>query len=434
MDDEKGEDEKEDEQKRNESNEEDDELGQMKVSDSGGSDEEQEQKLFDKNKFKEALLNADCDECDQVPDNDTVAQESRSASSRGDGVCNVAGLNTFKGEECSIASCERSSVDMSNCETKTEIASSQLHSENVTESSELSELSSPSEEQRSGFKEQSEGRHIELGKKDATEIAKDMEDVTLKGDEEVVGSTSQGDTSAPNFNTNFSAVGASETVQEAPFVLDCGGENLSAVEADSSIKREGVNAIRKESLPGGNSEMLNTIVDATDSSANCTALSCPNEENGGVTTQLNNNQTLKATEVKMHQTHSYDASVGNDTKEKDENCENEENCDNEENCESDENCEFDSEEDHERDSGDERTLTLQPYYQPFQGECSVMSCFSYFCATECLDGNNKFACEECSRRAQRCEKSRRSSATGDTRKKDDREDADEDGENRFSFR
>jgi len=428
MDDEKGEDEKEDEQKRNESNAEDDELGQMKVSDSGGSDEEQEQKLFDKNKVKEALLNADCDECDQVPDNDTVAQESRPASSRGDGVCNVAGLNTLKGEECYIASSERSSVDMSNCETKTEIASSQLHSENVTECSELFELSSPSEEQRCGFKEQSEGRHKELGKKDATEIAKDMENVTLKGGEEVVGSTSQGDTSAPNFNTNFSAVGASETVQEAPFLLDCGGENLSAVEADSSIKREGVNAIRKESLPGGNSEMLNTIVDATDSSANCTALSCSNEENGGVTTQLNNNQTLKATEVKMHQTHSYDASVGNDTKEKDENCENKENCGNEENCESDENCEFDSEEDHERDSGDERTLTLQPYYQPLQGECSVMSCFSYFCATECLDGNNKFACEECSRRAQRCEKSRRSSATGDTRKKDDREDADEDEE------
>ena len=421
-------DEKEDEQKRNESNAEDDELGQMKVSDSGGIDEEQEEKLFDKNKVKEALLNADCDECDQVPDNDTVVQESRSFSSRGDGVCNVAGLNTFKDEECSIASCERSSEDMSH-ETKKEIPSSQLPSENVTESRELSELSNPSEEQRSGFKEQSEGR-----KKDPTEIVKDMANVTLKADEEVITSTSLGDSSAPNFSTNFSAVGASETVQEAPFLPDCSGGNLSAVEAKSSKKREGVNAIRRESLPGGNSEMLNTIVDATDSSANCTANSSSNEENGGVTSQLNNDQTVKAMEVEMHQTLSSDAFVGNDTEEKDENCENEENFENEENCESDENCEFDSEEDHERDSADERTLTLQPYYQPSQGECSVMSCFSYFCATECLDGNNKFACEECSRRAQRCEKGRGSSATRDTRKKDDREDADEDGENRFSVR
>lgn len=392
------------------------------MSDSGGSDEEQEHKLLDKNKVKEVLRNADCDECDQVPDNDTVVQGSRSASSRGDdGVCNVAGLNTFKREQCSVTSCERSSVDMSNSETKKEIVSSQLHSENVAKSKELSELSNPSEEQRSGFKEQSEGRNKELGIKDATEIVKDMENVTLKAVEEVIDSTSKGDSTAQSLNINFSADYASETVQEAPFQLDC-GENLSAVEAESSKEGEGENAIRKENLPGGNSEMLSTIVDATDSSANCTADSSSSEENGSVTSQLNNDQTVKATEIEVHQILSSDAFVGNETEERDENCENEE------------NCKFDSEEDHERDSGDERTLTRQPFYQPSQGECSVMSCLSYFCATECLDGNNKFACEECSRRAQRCEKGRGSSSTRNKRNKDDTDDADEDGESRFSFR
>ena len=61
-------------------------------------------------------------------------------------------------------------------------------------------------------------------------------------------------------------------------------------------------------------------------------------------------------------------------------------------------CEADSEEENETGCRSRKPLTLQSVYHPSPGECSVMSCLSQFCASEMLDGNNKFACEECSKR------------------------------------
>ena len=90
-------------------------------------------------------------------------------------------------------------------------------------------------------------------------------------------------------------------------------------------------------------------------------------------------------------------------------------------------CESDSEEENERDSEANRTLTLQSAYHPSPGECSVMSCLSQFCASELLDGSNKFACEECSRRAQRLKNDKRSSAADKERNDDDKDDVSDDG-------
>ncbi|XP_031549997.1 ubiquitin carboxyl-terminal hydrolase 16-like [Actinia tenebrosa] len=42
--------------------------------------------------------------------------------------------------------------------------------------------------------------------------------------------------------------------------------------------------------------------------------------------------------------------------------------------------------------------TLGSAYSSLPGECSVQSCLSLFCSPEILQGRNKFACEECSRR------------------------------------
>lgn len=86
--------------------------------------------------------------------------------------------------------------------------------------------------------------------------------------------------------------------------------------------------------------------------------------------------------------------------------------------EDEDECETDSEEEYENDHRSGRILTLQPAYQASPGECSVMSCLSQFCASELLDGNNKFACEVCTRRAQRAKKGKGSR----TPKDDDKDD------------
>ena len=87
----------------------------------------------------------------------------------------------------------------------------------------------------------------------------------------------------------------------------------------------------------------------------------------------------------------------------------------------------------EEDSGEEHeTLTLQPAYHPSPGECSVMSCLSQFCASEMLDGNNKFACEECSKRAQRLNKGKGASAAKDDNKDDDSGESSSEGQLRVS--
>ena len=95
-------------------------------------------------------------------------------------------------------------------------------------------------------------------------------------------------------------------------------------------------------------------------------------------------------------------------------------------------CDSDSEDEYEPDSGAERTLTLQPAYQPSQGECSVMSCLSQFCAPELLDGNNKFACEECSKRAHRLKKEKESNIAGKEKSDDDKDDVSDDGRLMFT--
>lgn len=89
--------------------------------------------------------------------------------------------------------------------------------------------------------------------------------------------------------------------------------------------------------------------------------------------------------------------------------------------------ETDSEEEHEYDSEANSTLTLQPSYHPSPGESSVMSCLSQFCAPELLDGNNKFACEECSKRAQGSKNNKGSSVNGNEGSTDDKDSDSDDG-------
>ena len=89
--------------------------------------------------------------------------------------------------------------------------------------------------------------------------------------------------------------------------------------------------------------------------------------------------------------------------------------------------ETDSEEEHEYDSEANSTLTLQPSYHPSPGECSVMSCLSQFCAPELLDGNNKFACEECSKRTQRSKNNKGSNVNGNEGSADDKDSDSDDG-------
>ena len=82
-------------------------------------------------------------------------------------------------------------------------------------------------------------------------------------------------------------------------------------------------------------------------------------------------------------------------------------------------CEADSEEENETGCRSRKPLTLQSAYHPSPGECSVMSCLSQFCASEMLNGNNKFACEACSKRAQRVNEGKGSSAAKHDNKDDD---------------
>ena len=89
--------------------------------------------------------------------------------------------------------------------------------------------------------------------------------------------------------------------------------------------------------------------------------------------------------------------------------------------------ETDSDEEHEYDSEAYRTLTLQPSYHPSPGECSVMSCLSQFCAPELLDGNNKFACEECSKRAQGSKNRKGSNVYGNEGSADEKDSDSDDG-------
>lgn len=100
-----------------------------------------------------------------------------------------------------------------------------------------------------------------------------------------------------------------------------------------------------------------------------------------------------------------------------------------------ENCnesEADSEEENDTDCRSRKPLTLQPSYHLSPGECSVMSCLSQFCASEMLDGNNKFACEECSKRAQRVNEAKGARAAKDKNKNDDSGDSSSEGELRIS--
>ena len=102
---------------------------------------------------------------------------------------------------------------------------------------------------------------------------------------------------------------------------------------------------------------------------------------------------------------------------------------NRENCDE---CETDSGEESETGCRSRKSLTLQPAYHPSPGECSVMSCLSQFCASEMLDGNNKFACEECSKRAQRVKEGKGTSAAKDDNRDDDSGDSSSDGQLRVS--
>lgn len=102
---------------------------------------------------------------------------------------------------------------------------------------------------------------------------------------------------------------------------------------------------------------------------------------------------------------------------------------NRENCDE---CETDSGEESETGYRSRKSLTLQPAYHSSPGECSVMSCLSQFCASEMLDGNNKFACEECSKRAQPVNEGKGTSAAKDDNRDDDSGDSSSEGQLRVS--
>ena len=178
-----------------------------------------------------------------------------------------------------------------------------------------------------------------------------------------------------------------------------------------------------EGLPGGNSETAS--VKGKDSSTSCaTDGSLNGTEGDAIESQANerdaepvkNDQDFKQEiAVTENERHCSDSSLENETQEADNAT-----------IKSEEipgGSETDSEDEHEPDSGTIKSLTLQPAYHPSPGECSVMSCLSQFCASEVLDGSNKFACEECSRRARRLNGSIN---TGKERNRDDGEDSSDD--------
>ncbi|XP_068698899.1 ubiquitin carboxyl-terminal hydrolase 16-like isoform X2 [Montipora foliosa] len=432
-------DEVEDEQKQNVSDAEDDELDDINLSGLYGSGEEQELSLSNESAVS---LNDAYQGCDANPGDDAFVKDkndkSSSSNSRSNNEdCSSDILNTGKrafGPDSADADSESSSIDMLNNETKRLIVSSQLNSLDVeTNAEEPNSLNvktnaeEPSgcnpivnvKEQTGYFEEQNRKQCFdrEPGEKDAVELNSVLSSsrVTLEPVKELVADTRKGDSNAQSSPTNSSVDFALKAIKDAPSLLDC-ANNLSTELAESCKEGKDEDLACRANLPGGNSENLEALDNGTNSPGSSTtniSLNGLKDEtesmaNDSVTEILNNDQNVQDTEIDIKQTRP-DHFARSETEE----------VENGESCE--DVSETGSDEEYECQPRDERMLTRQPTYHPSPGECSVMSSLSYFCASELLDGSNKFACEECSKRAQRaqgCRNKKGSSTTAGERNKE----------------
>ena len=286
-------------------------------------------------------------------------------------------------------------------------------------------------EQTGYFEEQNRKQCFdrEPGEKDAVELNSVLSSsrVTLEPVKELVADTRKGDSSAQSSPTNSSVDCALKAIEDAPSLLDC-ANNLSTELAESCKEGKDEDLACRANLPGGNSENLEALNNGTNSPGSSTtniSLNGLKDEtesraNDSVTEILNNDQNVQDAEIDIKQTRP-DHFARSETEE----------VENGESCE--DVSETGSDEEYESQPRDDRMLTRQPTYHPSPGECSVMSCLSYFCASELLDGSNKFACEECSKRAQSAQRCRNKKGSSTTAGERNKEGASQEGKQMLNF-
>ena len=472
-----------------------DELDQMKVSDLEGSDNEKEQKLnkedgLDKNNAAEALVSSSDLGSEEVTSNDTqvdgekcTLQRSRASNE----VCSASCLETNKPEcEQELLETENkvSTMEISNS-GNTEIISSPFNSEYLQRNTEEIARPDPSPtgsvELFSGVQtsdSEKEDQHSleEMDVNQANDVSANVSssvneivqgtgnlalNATLAKESEVVNGTSdvnermlsnaeeivQGmgdltlkasvekasdDVQTESVSSNSSVDCKLNSIHDASLSLSC-TENPSK---DNAVRDEGGESLEikdeilapVESLPGGNAENVATPVNEnTSSTYRSTNISSSEVERDEIEAKANESDSERVkTDQDCVQEIEITANLrpseyakGNDIEDA-------------ANGSISDECGTDTEEDHGRDSVANRCLTLQPAYHPSLGECSVMSCLSQFCAAELLDGSNKFACEECSKRAQGL----KNPGKGSNRAKketndDDKDDDSDDGKLKF---
>ena len=451
------EDEQEQEQEKEKDAEgEDDELDQMNVSDLDGSDNEQKRELnegvgIDKNSATELPIDASDKGSEERPDNDACVEDEKRSLQQPREMeedCNSSNLEInnqeCEGESLDAGENEVSSMDISNSGSN-EIISSKCNSDNFQRNKEdlaknepssshcvnqlSSTVASDSETEKEDQHSHDEQDVQQASVSDASvlsnvnEIVKGIENLALNAGLE-------------KEDNDFRRESVSKN-SSADCTLDTRGDDLSSLNcAENSLKdgtvmyegREDETLVPTESLPGGNSETAS--VNGKDSSTSITTTdgSLNGVEGDAIESQMNerdaelvkNGEDLEqGIGITENQEPCSDSSSGNEIQETGNATIKSE--------EIPEVSEIDSEDEHEHehDSRANKTLTLQPAYHPSPGECSVMSCLSQFCASELLDGSNKFACEECSRRARRLDAS---NTTEKERDSGDEEDGTDEGE------
>ena len=448
------EDEQEQEQEKEKDAEgEDDELDQMNASDLDGSDNEQERKLnegvgIDKNSATELPIDASDKGSEERPDNDACVEDEKNSLQQPREMeedCNSSNLETnnqeCEGESLDAGENEVSSMDISNSGSN-EIISSKCNSDNVQRNTEDLAKNEPSSSHcvnqlsstvASDSKAEKEVQHSRV-EHELKEVIESDGRVLSSEDNVVEGvETLTLNVGLEKDDNDFQRESVSKN-SSLDCTFDSRGDDLSSLNcAENSLKdgtvmyegREDETLVPTESLPGGNSETASvngkdssTIITTTDGSLN-------GVEGDAIESQMNerdaelvkNDEDLEeGIGITENQEPCSDSSSGNEIQETENATIKSEGIP--------EESETDSEDEHEHDSRANKTLTLQPAYHPSPGECSVMSCLSQFCASELLDGSNKFACEECSRRARRLD----ASNTTEERNSGDEEDGPDEGE------
>ena len=263
----------------------------------------------------------------------------------------------------------------------------------------------------------------------AEEIVQGMGDLTLNA----ILEKASDDVRTESVSSNSSVDCKLNSIHDASLSLSC-TENPSK---DNAVRDEGGESVEikdeilalVESLPGGNAENIATPVDENMSSTyRSTNISSSEAERDEIEAKANESDTER---VKTDQDCAQEMEItanlrpsesakGNDIEDA-------------ANGSISDECGTDTEEDHGRDSVANRCLKLQPAYHPSPGECSVMSCLNQFCAAELLDGSNKFACEECSKRAQGLKNQDKGSNRANKETNDDDKDDDSD-DGKLKFR